>query len=607
MKKLNAETLDTLFANPNVQNMAELIGKYESNNQYDINVGGAKIDISDGSKHPRQFDVKTKEGKSSAAGRYQITSTTFDDITSQNPQAEITDFSPTSQNRAFVLLLQRRKALEPVLKGDYTTAVELLANEFASLPSAKTSQPRKGYDEVERDFAFYKRPKIVPRELAGDLPPVTPDQIKNANFSIFGEFVSPYKEGKSPTAGRYQQPSSYDIAASIQFLSENQTQSEKDFLSAVSLGAMPKKGKIDPLSKFLKESAQDETALDVMVEKQEPRNKVPSIEGVKKFQDGGEVEFKMPRSALVGDDIIEIPESQRKVTLTMNDLENLADAASFVPVPQVKFPAKATKGIMSLLKLDKIDPFLKKDYLKKLEGDLISKEFERIGVDVPYVQNKLEKAMKGYKPKPEGKLRMELLSGEIYEPGRTGPFTPGMGDLQVRSPALGSFLKKRETRKDPKISYDENYERSLRQSIQNSKESAQRALERGDTENFSYYEKSSNTYKDMLKQHIINRSEQQQRLKEFNNEREQQILEKINLAKGKPLSYKERRKQIVPKSKLGKAMKKIENMEFALDDFVDSGLAKLKAKPVLNKKEPVYRDQGLDQVYRELMKRQQGR
>ena len=95
MEKLNAETLDTLFANPNVQNMAELIGKYESNNQYDINVGGAKIDISDGSKHPRQFDVKTKEGKSSAAGRYQITSTTFDDITSQNPQAEITDFSPT--------------------------------------------------------------------------------------------------------------------------------------------------------------------------------------------------------------------------------------------------------------------------------------------------------------------------------------------------------------------------------------------------------------------------------------------------------------------------------------------------------------------------------
>ncbi len=451
MEKLNAETLDTLFANPNVQNMAELIGKYESNNQYDINVGGAKIDISDGSKHPRQFDVKTKEGKSSAAGRYQITSTTFDDITSQNPQAEITDFSPTSQNRAFVLLLQRRKALEPVLKGDYTTAVELLANEFASLPSAKTSQPKKGYDEVERDFAFYKRPKTVPRELAGDLPPVTPDQIKNANFSIFGEFVSPDKEGKSPTAGRYQQPSSYDIAASIQFLSENQTQSEKDFLSAVSLGAMPKKGKIDPLSKFLKESAQDETALDVMVEKQEPRNKVPSIEGVKKFQDGGEVEFKMPRSALVGDDIIEIPESQRKVTLTMNDLENLADAASFVPVPQVKFPAKATKGIMSLLKLDKIDPFLKKDYLKKLEGDLISKEFERIGVDVPYVQNKLEKAMKGYKPKPEGKLRMELLSGEIYEPGRTGPFTPGMDTLQMQESRLNSLLKKSEIKKDPYI------------------------------------------------------------------------------------------------------------------------------------------------------------
>lgn len=445
MEKLNAETLDTLFANPNVQNMAELIGKYESNNQYDINVGGAKIDISDGSKHPRQFDVETKEGKSSAAGRYQITSTTFDDIISQNPQAEITDFSPTSQNRAFVLLLQRRKALEPVLKGDYTTAVELLANEFASLPSAKTSQPRKGYDEVERDFAFYKRPKIVPRQLAGDLPPVTPDQIKNANFSVFGEFVSPDK-----------QPSSYDIAASIQFLSENQTQSEKDFLSAVSLGAMPKKGKIDPLSKFLKESAQDETPLDVMVEKQEPRNKVPSIEGVKKFQDGGEVEFKMPRSALVGDDIIEIPESQRKVTLTMNDLENLADAASFVPVPQVKFPAKATKGIMSLLKLDKIDPFLQKGYQDKLQKEYLKDHMDD-ALGLTYVQKKLEKVFPGFQVKPKKKFKIDLATGELYDPSE-----PSMGKMRnlskeglkraiALSAQTGKGLTKRDIGNEPYI------------------------------------------------------------------------------------------------------------------------------------------------------------
>ena len=46
------------------------------------------------------------------------------------------------------------------------------------------------------------------------------------------------------------------------------------------------KSSFDPLSKFLKESAQDETPLDVMVEEQKPRNKVPSMEGVKKFQQG---------------------------------------------------------------------------------------------------------------------------------------------------------------------------------------------------------------------------------------------------------------------------------------------------------------------------------
>jgi muramidase (phage lysozyme) len=429
MEKLTSEQLLQIRDNPNVQKFMDIIGTLESGNRYNVITGGETFD--DDSKHPDKFGVKTADGVSDAAGRYQFLNTTFQGIVDQNPQAEITDFSPEAQDKAFILLLKGEGVLDDVMQGGqgHTRAIENLGKQFTSLPSSTKFYKQGG----AKTYAYLNEKFGVPFPR----PPATPGVSKPSKEEILNTDMTIVQQ---PFMDPAQQPSSYDIAAAITFLSDNQTEAEKNFLSAMSLGAMPKKGKIDPLSKFLKQSAQDETPLEVMVEKQEPRNKVPSMKGVKKFQDGGEVEFKMPRSALVGDDIIEIPESQRKVTLTMDDLENLADAASFVPIPQVKFPAKATKGIMSLLKLDKIDPFLQKGYQDKIQKEYLKDHMDD-ALGLTYVQNKLEKVFPGFQVKPKKKLKIDLATDELYDPSE-----PSMGKMRK------GFLSKEGLKKDIALS-----------------------------------------------------------------------------------------------------------------------------------------------------------
>ena len=275
MEKLSSEQLLQIRDNPNVQKFMDIIGTLESGNRYNVITGGETFD--DDSKHPDKFGVRTADGVSDAAGRYQFLNTTFQGIVDQNPQAEITDFSPEAQDKAFILLLKGEGVLDDVIQGGqgHTRAIENLGRQFTSLPSSTKFYKQGG----AKTYAYLNEKFGVPFPR----PPVTPGVSKPSKEEILNTDMTIVQQ---PFMDPAQQPSSYDIAAAITFLSDNQTEAEKNFLSAMSLGAMPKKGKIDPLTKFLKESAQDETPLDVMVEEQEPRNKVPSMEGVKKFQRG---------------------------------------------------------------------------------------------------------------------------------------------------------------------------------------------------------------------------------------------------------------------------------------------------------------------------------
>ena len=126
MEKLPSEQLLQIRNNPNVQKFMDIIGTLESGNRYNVITGGETFD--DDSKHPDKFGVRTADGVSDAAGRYQFLNTTFQGIVDQNPQAEITDFSPEAQDKAFILLLKGEGVLDDVMQGGqgHTRAIENL-------------------------------------------------------------------------------------------------------------------------------------------------------------------------------------------------------------------------------------------------------------------------------------------------------------------------------------------------------------------------------------------------------------------------------------------------------------------------------------------------
>ena len=264
MEKLTSEQLLQIRDNPNVQKFMNIIGTLESGNKYNVIFGGETFD--DNSKHPNKVGGRTADGLSTAAGRYQFVYDTFTNLVKQNPQAEITDFSPEAQDKAFILLLQQQGVLPFVMQGGrgHTKAIENLGTQFASLPSADKIYKQGG----ARSYAYLNEKFDVPFPEPPRAPGISKpskEDIEKTDMSIVSRpFVDPA-----------QQPSSYDIAAALTYLSDTQTNAETNFLNAMM--GMPTTGatksSFDPLTKFLKESAQDETALDVMVEEQEPRNR----------------------------------------------------------------------------------------------------------------------------------------------------------------------------------------------------------------------------------------------------------------------------------------------------------------------------------------------
>jgi muramidase (phage lysozyme) len=114
----------------NVRAFLKLIRKGESGlgqDAYRMIVGGGYFNgFAD---HPR-----IKRDVSSAAGAYQITATTWDDLRKTYP---LPDFSPASQDAAAVVLIKRRRALADVVDGKWESAIYKLRNEWTSLPGAK--------------------------------------------------------------------------------------------------------------------------------------------------------------------------------------------------------------------------------------------------------------------------------------------------------------------------------------------------------------------------------------------------------------------------------------------------------------------------------------
>lgn len=135
----------------NRKKILDLIAKAEGAD-YDTIVGGGRFQ--DFSKHPNIVGLRTKEGPSTAAGRYQITGTTYRDVADKYG---ISDFSPASQDAIALKLIERAGALDLIDKGDFFGAINKLGNTWASLPSSPYSQSKRSDEWVANFLKDYDK------------------------------------------------------------------------------------------------------------------------------------------------------------------------------------------------------------------------------------------------------------------------------------------------------------------------------------------------------------------------------------------------------------------------------------------------------------------
>ena len=149
---------------------------------YDTVVGGSSF--SDYSSHPNIVGLRTKDGPSTAAGRYQITNTTWRGV---KKKLGLTDFSPKSQDEAAIELLRQRGALGDVLKGDWEAAVEKLGDEWQSLPSGTSKNQGK------RSWAYFNNTlrSALERHQGTPMPADAKAAAQNQTQAVHVSFDSP--------------------------------------------------------------------------------------------------------------------------------------------------------------------------------------------------------------------------------------------------------------------------------------------------------------------------------------------------------------------------------------------------------------------------------
>lgn len=107
-----------------------VIGPHDRNLPYDRSlVGRRNVTVSNLQNHPNLLVQVNSSLRSTAAGRYQFLSGTWRGL-------NMPDFSARSQDLAAIKLMQRRGMIEPLLRGDFATAIHRGAPEWASLPTA---------------------------------------------------------------------------------------------------------------------------------------------------------------------------------------------------------------------------------------------------------------------------------------------------------------------------------------------------------------------------------------------------------------------------------------------------------------------------------------
>lgn len=177
--------LEQALNNPKVRQFLDLIAHTEGTegNGYRTAFGGGRLgSLNDHPRYMKSFTQQNgKTNKTSAAGRYQFLSSTWDGVARQYG---LNDFSPRNQDLGAVALLAQNGALGDILKGDMTGAVRKSGRTWASLPTAPASysQPTKSW-------------KTVNKFLGGDYQPSQPQADPRLSMSA-PDLLATLRKGK---------------------------------------------------------------------------------------------------------------------------------------------------------------------------------------------------------------------------------------------------------------------------------------------------------------------------------------------------------------------------------------------------------------------------
>lgn len=180
--------------NPGVRMLLDFIADSEGV-QHGYNTGFGNTVLESLADHPRQLksfkQTDGKTNKTSAAGRYQFLSKTWDGVAKA---LGLEDFSPLNQDLGAIELIRQRGALEDAERGDLMTAISKLGKEWASLPSSPYAQPTRSDEWVANWMAnnaqsgeqpsSYPEPDVAgllaQSAAAGERPSVNPGMTMDA-------------------------------------------------------------------------------------------------------------------------------------------------------------------------------------------------------------------------------------------------------------------------------------------------------------------------------------------------------------------------------------------------------------------------------------------
>jgi len=180
--------LEKALKDPNVKAALETIKKAEGTSEFSdpYRKGFNGNSYSSLSDHPNKvWSAKSgkKTMKSSASGPYQIMKDTWYGTKKNGwngikSQLGLTDFSQESQDIAALHLINQKKALDPLLKGDFKTFANRVGPVWASFPNNTYGQPKKSISKLESWFKEAKgKTQSTPEALT--FSDVTTDPIYN--------------------------------------------------------------------------------------------------------------------------------------------------------------------------------------------------------------------------------------------------------------------------------------------------------------------------------------------------------------------------------------------------------------------------------------------